>query len=503
MAVPIAGPTVRPDDEGESPTEPVVGARPVACLAECRPRRASASSSGNSRGPFEGRGRPESQRGQEDESSDGWWSSRVASIAKLEKPFPLRDELMTARERSKMVKRSAQGLLLVCEDNDRGLSVDGRAYSQLLDPIGDRLAEQGVTVWSSAATPKTRLLGDTAHNSPLGFSQSEKKHLKISAVERRGFVAGFRSGNRVWVERIKRSNVGAVMGIQPPELLCEAGRQLGVKVFDLQHGHISLPDAYYSRFSRGGNVQKSKSAPDAVLCWDEPACEFVSNRLDADAIIVGHPSFALAVPGSATSGHDACLAAFRAAFPGLERVVVVLDFYPSNGIATETDHSHYLELIAQVALSHRDTAFILRPHPVQLRSFWHSTFLLYKKLFARSGNIFFHGSAEGHPPLAMLLKISDGVVSTGGAGLIESSFLGVPTAVLRVESTQIEALYQEQYRGHLAYIRNINLFNDWIAKLERRWKVGDSQIFEDHARRMNDFLDSLHLLCAESGHAST
>lgn len=85
MAVPIAAPTVRPDEEGESPTEPVVGARPVACLAECRPRRASAPSSGNSRGPFEGRGRPESQRGQEDESSDGWWSSRVARIDKLKK----------------------------------------------------------------------------------------------------------------------------------------------------------------------------------------------------------------------------------------------------------------------------------------------------------------------------------------------------------------------------------------------------------------------------------
>lgn len=400
-----------------------------------------------------------------------------------------------------MVKRSAQGLLLVCEDNDRGLSVDGRAYSQLLDPIGDRLAEQGVTVRSSAATPKTRLLGDTAHNSPLGFSQSEKRRLKISAVERRGFVARFRSGNKVWVERIKRSNVGAVIGIQPRALLCEAGRQLGVKVFDLQHGHISLPDAYYSRFSHGGNGQKFKSAPDAVLCWDEPACEFVSNRLDADAIIVGHPSFALAVPSSATSLHDAGLAAFRAASPGLERVIVVLDFYPVTGIVSEADHRHYLESLVGLSLNHRDTAFVLRPHPVQLRSYWQSTRLLYRRIFARCGNVFFHDS-EGHPPLAMLLKIADGVVSTGGAGLIESSFLGVPTAILRAEAREIEALYQEQYRGHLAFIKNFYDFNDWIHKLEVRRKIGDSWVFEEHTRRMKNFLNSLHWFGSESGRAS-
>lgn len=88
IAVPIAAPAVRPNDEGESPTEPVVGARPVTRLAECLPHRASAPSSGSSTGPFEGRGRPESQRWQEDESLGGWWSSRVAKIAKRDKHFP-------------------------------------------------------------------------------------------------------------------------------------------------------------------------------------------------------------------------------------------------------------------------------------------------------------------------------------------------------------------------------------------------------------------------------
>lgn len=399
------------------------------------------------------------------------------------------------------MKRSAQGLLLVCNDNDRGLFVDGRAYSQLLDPIGDSLAAQGVTVWSSAATTKTRLLGDDAHNFPLGFSQSEKRRLKISAVERGAFLAGFWNGNKVWVDRIKRSNAGAVIGIQPRELVCEAGSRLGVKVFDLQHGHISLPDAYYSRFAHSGNIQKFKSAPDAVLCWDEPACEFVSNHLDTDAIVVGHPSFALAVPSSATSLHDAGLAAFRAASPGLERVVVVLDFYPANGFATEADHSDYLESLARVSLNHRDTAFVLRPHPVQLRSCWQSTRLQYRRVFARCGNIFFHDS-EDHPPLVMLLKIADGVVSTGGAGLIESSFLGVPTAILRAEAKEIEALYQEQYRGHLAFIKDFYDFNDWIHKLEVRRKIGDSRVFEEHARRMTGFLNSLHWFGSESGDAT-
>lgn len=395
-----------------------------------------------------------------------------------------------------MLKRAKKSLLLVCADNDRGLSVEGRAYSQLLDPIGDRLMQSGVVVRSSASTPKARLLGDRAHNSPTGFSRSEARRLKISAA-RNGFLSGPRFRDDVWVERIKRSHAGAVIGIQPRESLCAAGSRLGVKVFDLQHGHISLPDFYYSRFAGPGGLESRISAPDAILCWDEPAREFVINRLDTNAIVVGHPSFALPIPGSATAAHDARLAAFRASSPGINRVVVVLDFYPSDGIATDAEHRRYLECVQQVSLRHLDAAFVVRPHPVQLRSFWPSTKLLYKQLFAGSGNIFAYDD-EDHPPLATLLRIADGVVSTGGAGLIESSFLGVPTAVLGAEPKHIEALYQDRYRDHLAFVKDCVGLVDWIKQLEYRPKDGDSQVFESHARCMDRFLDSQGWLRSES-----
>lgn len=86
--------------------------------------------------------------------------------------------------------------------------------------------------------------------------------------------------------------------------------------------------------------------------------------------------------------------------------------------------------------------------------------------------------------------------------MIESSFLGVPTAILRAEAREIEALYQEQYRGHLAFIKNFYDFNDWIHKLEVRRKIGDSWVFEEHTRRMKNFLNSLHWFGSESGRAS-
>jgi hypothetical protein len=214
----------------------------------------------------------------------------------------------------------------------------------------------------------------------------------------------------------------------------------------------------------------------------------VTERLQTDAVIVGHPSFALDVPIAATSVYNRALLRYRTASPNLERVVTVLDFYPSAGVASVDDHSRYLDTVARLSVRHPETLFIVRPHPVQLRSSWAQTRRQYLRAFGESGNVFFHGSVN-QPPLVLLLRVSDGVISTGGAGLIESSYLWVPTAIFQATPEYIEALYPEPYREHLTFCGvELDHLDHWVGGMERRTKVGDEAVLAAHAGCMGGFL---------------
>lgn len=386
------------------------------------------------------------------------------------------------------VRRPLDGVMLVCNDNDRGLKVEGRAYSQLLDPIGDSLASLNITVTSSAATTRTRLVDSLAHNNPKGFSRSETTLLKFAKAGRFGSRGSLQLGSRVWMQRIARHRAGIVIGIQPQMALCLAGKKLGVPVYDLQHGQFAIPHPYYSLISRP--VQKD-ARPTAVLCWDEHSLAFASKNFASEGLLVGHPSLALGVPSSAEQAHDAALASRLSVLPSLSKTVLVLDFYTSGDQATARNRLSYLREIRSIALNNQDTLWILRPHPVQTRSEWQTTRQSILDIFGNLFNVFFFDDVR-QPSLPTLLRIADGVITRGSAGLIEASYFLIPTAIFFAPRQRIESVYQSPYRQNLAYCENQTKdLRGWAARLHRRKKVSDVAVHELHRRHMLQFLASL------------
>lgn len=384
--------------------------------------------------------------------------------------------------------RPLDGVMLVCNDNDRGLKVEGLAYSQLLDPIGDSLASLKITVTSSAATTRTRLVDSLAHNNPKGFSRSEAKLLKLAKAGRLGSRGSLQLGSRVWMQRIARYRAGIVIGIQPQMALCLAGKELGVPVYDLQHGQFAIPHPYYSLIS--GPVQKD-ARPTAVLCWDEHSLAFASKNFASEGLLVGHPSLALGVPASAEQAHNAAFASRLSVLPSPSKTVLVLDFYTRGDQATARNRLSYLREIRSIALNNQDTLWILRPHPVQTRSEWQATRQSNREIFDDLVNVFFFDD-ERQPSLPTLLRIADGVITRGSSGLIEASYFSIPTAIFFASHQQIDSVYQLPYRQDLSYCENrTEDLRGWTARLHRRNKVSDIAVHERHRRHMLQFLASL------------
>jgi hypothetical protein len=384
--------------------------------------------------------------------------------------------------------RPPSGIMLVCNDNDRGLKVEGRAYSQMLDPIGDFLASSSITVASSAATTATHLVGGLAHNNPEGFSRSEAIRLTFAQGGRLNTRSSLRLGSRVWMQRIVRHRVGTVIGIQPRMALCLAGKALGVPVYDLQHGQFAVPDPYYSRIAEP--VQED-ALPTAVLCWDEHSLAFASENFASGALLIGHPCLALGVPESAEHAHNVALASHLSALPGLAKIVLVLDTYTRKDRTAARDRLSYLREIRSVARDSPDTLWILRPHPVQTRSEWQVTRQSILELFGDLPNAFFFDDT-GQPSLPTLLKIADGMVTRGSSGLIEASYFAIPTAIYFASRQVVESGFQSSYRQHLAYCEyDTNELRYWSSCLLRRQKDADIAVHELHRRHMLQFIDSL------------
>ncbi len=389
---------------------------------------------------------------------------------------------------------SQKTVLLVCNDNDRGVDFLGRAYSQLLDPVGEYLVSKGVRVISAPSTHKSRLVGDVAFNSPRKFSRLETMQFKLAVGKRSKGAIGAGVGARVWRTRLAQDCVDAVLAIQPKPDLCRAGRQLGVPIYDFQHGQISPLNPYYSEFRANITAESCNWAPAGILCWDEVSAECVSQELGIWAANVGHPSLALNIGiGEKAEGRTETKFMHRRGSEYAKHILV-LDFYgiPSQEFALAKQM--YLTQIAELARLNSSIRFIIRPHPVQFRTNWADGLQLYRHYFGALENVEFPHSASQSPALS-LMRRADGIISRGSsAGLVEAKLLSVPSAVVFATRAELSLDYQESYLGRVHFADNsfANILN-WLLRLQPRDKTNDANVALEHRNRMTKFLDEVAL----------
>ena len=326
-------------------------------------------------------------------------------------------------------------VLLVRHDNDCGYAYQGKAYAHLLDSFGDLCIKKGLKV-RAVATPISVLVGSRAYNSPVSYNQA---HIIIGLFQRglktikgTNVALKWAKSHRVamWCDILDKAEPKIVVGIQPDEYLCRAGKKKGIPVYDLQHGVIADEHPWY-----GENYRIStpiEDLPDGFLCWDEQSVATIAKwagKKDIRVIKIGNPWFLRFFQDDPNDNLVSEAIAQRKKLRGARPTILVSlqwgmlqQEVSSNGILVDALEKVIIETIDQYN-------WILRLHPVQLRSEERKTVLKYLTgtFGAEKAQEWLESSQDALP---LVLHQADLHITYNSTVVIEAAWMGVRSALL-------------------------------------------------------------------------
>lgn len=386
-------------------------------------------------------------------------------------------------------------VLLVCNDGNRGMTVDGKAYSQLLDPIGESLIDRGVPVRSAPGSFRSKLVGPAAFNNPRPFRRVETGAMIVASVVRRlGFqFVGAWLESRVWHRVLAKSAVGVVLAIQPSEGLCLAGHQRGLAVVDFQHGQINLESTYYKRCRRDLLKQRAHFVPSEIRCWDAVSAAGAWREVGLPAAIAGHPGLALPHCGPDENQVAQLVSPVVSEYGtvGDRCVVLVVDGWTESS-SDELLRHEFLCAIADAKRALPEVHFLVRAHPVQHRTLWSQTAAEYAEVFRdQVAKTSYAKVAEA--PLFDLLSQCSLVVTRGSGAIIEAGYLGVPVAVVGAKFQDLRSIFQREYLEDVTWLaRESSAITDWVEQHRgQKCAVRVSRRASAHQAAMNNWLDEI------------
>jgi len=304
--------------------------------------------------------------------------------------------------------------LLYAADVDRGSRVDGRWFAQILDSYW--LLHGGGEEAMTLAPIGSRLTGAQAFGRVIAPSFSET--LGDLAAALRGGIARQEQARAHYRRLIKGSGCRRVIGIQPPDALVEAGRDLGIPVFDLQHGVIGPRNGYYERLGRGGSWLR-------FLVWDEVARATLVEEIDVapDRIeVVGHPWLDLFLKpppefrAPILADHERAQASLKSA-DGKPVILVTLQWGMDELHPSDFDNPCLPRGLADAVAKSPGTLWWIRPHPMHAEA---------RPL--TGSNVRWCDAREISLPAA--LALADGHVTWDSSAVIEAVLSGIPSLVL-------------------------------------------------------------------------
>jgi hypothetical protein len=406
-----------------------------------------------------------------------------------------------------MVKDSWQNIplcdvLLVRHDNDCSYNYQEKAYSHLLDTVGELCTRKKLKV-GSVATPFSKLTLDKAFYSPVSFNVSlifaEIKR-KLMIVFKNEVLATeeydkFRVN--LWNKILARAKPKIVVGIQPDQYLCKAGKAKGIPVFDFQHGVISSEHLWYGKEYRLN--KPIETLPDGFLCWDERAVETLSEWTRDKGIIilkVGNPWFArFSYPKKNDFLVQEAFTKVNSLFDERPCILVSLqwglkELHPDRNI----DGMLVPELRDVIKNNINDYNWILRLHPVQMRGDGKNKAIKYL-----SDNYGLENTEKwliaSELPLPAILTKTDLHITYYSTVVIESAWMGIKSGLLSEELSdggKYQNYYLYERKMGLADIlpHDSNQIKNWIAFNLKEGKKKPMLI--DTSNVLNAFIDTIN-----------
>jgi hypothetical protein len=334
-------------------------------------------------------------------------------------------------------------VLLCCHDGDRGETLRGQAYSRLIDSVSEDLVSRG---WrcSQFAFAYSKLIGKQAFGNPVSANRVWFIGL---ALERLGNILsriGFRTDCRVirycreyrsqiFVSVIEKTKPRCIITIGAPSELCRVGRVIKIPVIELLHGN-GIPLVPW-----GWDRRDAVNLPSGILSLDDVSTKTFSvlKPKGVDVRQIPDPWLSRFSQRAEKSGLPAEWRESLNWIPQRKKIIIV-------SLAWGYDHDHgpytefaniltngliHEELIDAIEQTHDSCFWLIRRHPVQMRSSKydvHVNFL--DKLTAQNVNCEWKNSSS--LPLPQLLNCCDGHVTMMSVSAYDAAFMGVPTLLL-------------------------------------------------------------------------
>ena len=395
-------------------------------------------------------------------------------------------------------------VLLVRHDNNCGYRYNGKAYAQLIDSFGELCLNHNLTV-SSIATPHSRLIGEKAQFSPVSFDRSWTCVGIIGKILR--IIIGYERSKEwtqshythIWCRTLGKAQPKCIIGIQPDEFLCQAGKLKKIPVYDLQHGLNTDEDPYYGEAFR--LETPAEKLPAGFLCWDEqsayPISKWALNK-GIRVLIVGNPWF---IRFAKTDAKDLLVN------KALAENNIIDDCRPSILVSLEdkliinypdqVNNGFLADALEKVILKTRQQYnWILRLHPVQLNGIEKGATLDYlsRTFGIERTRLWLEASWI---PLPVVLRKTDLHITFSSAVVIEAARMGIRSGILNKQigkngKTQDWFSYERSLGMADVLPQNPEVIKQWIANTldESREKP----LFENDGENLDAFIKEIVMM---------
>ena len=329
--------------------------------------------------------------------------------------------------------------LLVSSDTDRGYVFQGKAYAQILDSLGDRLRQSGLTT-QSIAGDFSRFGGIEAYEAPVTMNRFLIRNVLFFRLRR---LASCKTGAELWRQNhrtnhwkktLKLCKAKVVFAIQPEIALCRAGHEMAIPIFDVQHGIISDTEDNTYYLAKNLSVRKPTDIPHGFLCWDNTSADVLrplAKRKGYGVHVIGNPWFArFATPDPEDSLVQNELSLCDRRKRSIPAILVTLQYnlnelgidYISNGVMASC--------LEQTIRETCDRYFwYIRLHPSQIRNIDSGGAKSYlRNVFGSFPNVDWDMASS--VALPALLATVDLHITHFSAVTIEAAWLGVKTGLL-------------------------------------------------------------------------
>lgn len=366
-------------------------------------------------------------------------------------------------------------ILMFCHDSDRGLSLNGKAYSPILDSVREDFEGRGFKC-QTVARPWSVLVENKGHGYPLAMNRNyfvamiKNKIFKFFQKDSAGVINGFFF--ELYKRIIEVANPRIIISIGACDSLCRAARASKIFHVELLHG------IGYTYLPWGWNEKDIMNLPHAILSLDELSAKSFAplQRKGIDIKTIPHPFIKRFIKNK-NNIHSEWIMANNINYSKQ------ISFSFSWGYAG--DHGNYEEfagvlrnglfpdaLYDVIRYTRSSVFWRFRFHPVQLRQKKYSYLMDFMDNFV-ANNLNCEWRESSRMPYPSLADVCDGNISMNSMSCYDAAYMGVPSLMLcpTVQPGGIYSSYFEDLvsQGYVTKkLPNLETICDWVNCTQKK-----------------------------------